>query len=56
MHGGAIGSGAPSGKRNGMYRHGRYTAQAIAERRAVRALALVLLLGARMATIEPSLL
>jgi hypothetical protein len=38
MHGGAYGSGAPRGKRNGNYRHGFYTAEAIAERRAVRAL------------------
>jgi hypothetical protein len=37
MHGGAHGSGAPSGKRNGNYRHGFYTAEAIAERKAVRA-------------------
>ena len=38
MHGGAPGSGAPRGERNGNYRHGFYTAEAIAERRAVRAL------------------
>ena len=38
MHGGAHGSGAPKGKRNGNYRHGFYTAKAIAERRALRAL------------------
>jgi hypothetical protein len=25
MHGGARGSGAPEGKANGRYRHGRYT-------------------------------
>jgi hypothetical protein len=37
MHGGAQGSGAPSGERNGNYRHGLYTAEAIAERKAVRA-------------------
>jgi hypothetical protein len=37
MHGGAHGSGAPSGERNGNYRHGLYTAEAIAERKAVRA-------------------
>jgi hypothetical protein len=29
MHGGAHGSGAPSGPRNGNYRHGRRTAEAI---------------------------
>ena len=33
MHGGAPGSGAPKGERNGNYRHGRRTAEAIAERR-----------------------
>jgi hypothetical protein len=38
MHGGAHGSGAPKGERNGSYRHGFYTAEAAAERRAVRAL------------------
>jgi hypothetical protein len=37
MHGGAHGSGAPSGERNGNYRHGLYTAEAIAERKATRA-------------------
>ena len=36
MHGGAFGSGAPAGERNGNYRHGMYTADAIAERKAVR--------------------
>ena len=35
---GAHGSGAPKGERNGNYRHGFYTAKAIAERRALRAL------------------
>jgi hypothetical protein len=38
MHGGAHGSGAPKGERNGNYRHGFYTGEAITERRAVRAL------------------
>jgi hypothetical protein len=38
MHGGAPGIGAPRGERNGNYRHGFYTAEAMAERRAVRAL------------------
>ncbi len=38
MHEGAHGSGAPKGERNGNYRHGFYTAEAIAERRAVTAL------------------
>jgi len=32
LHGGALGSGAPSGRRNGNYRHGRHTKEAIAER------------------------
>jgi hypothetical protein len=35
MHGGT--GGAPTGKRNGGYRHGRCTAEAIAERCAARA-------------------
>ncbi len=38
MHGGAPGSAAPKGERNGNYRHGFYTGEAIAERRAIRAL------------------
>ena len=38
MHGGAHGSGAPTGERNGNYRHGYYTAEAMAERRALTAL------------------
>ena len=37
MHGGAPGSGAPKGKRNGNYRHGRYTYEVLAQRRALRA-------------------
>ncbi len=36
MHGGAEGSGAPRGPSNGQYRHGRYTCDAIAERRLAR--------------------
>lgn len=32
LHGGAPGSGAPSGERNGNYRHGGYSAEKIAER------------------------
>ena len=32
MHGGTS-PGAPKGKANGMFRHGRYTAEAVAERR-----------------------
>ena len=38
MHGGAAGSGAPPGTRNGNFRHGWYTREAIAERRMVRQL------------------
>jgi hypothetical protein len=38
MHGGAAGSGAPKGDRNGNWRHGRFTCEAIAERRATRGL------------------
>jgi hypothetical protein len=36
MHGGAAGSGGPKGPHNGNYKHGRYTAEAIASRRWVR--------------------
>lgn len=35
MHGGAEGSGAPVGNRNA-WKHGRYTAEALAERRVMR--------------------
>jgi hypothetical protein len=38
MHGGAKGSGAPKGERNGNYRHGFYTEKARAERCALAAL------------------
>jgi hypothetical protein len=38
MHGGAAGSGAPKGKRNGNYRHGGFTTEAIDERRRLVAL------------------
>ena len=38
MHGGAKGSGAPRGERNGNYRSGPYTCEAVAERRALGAL------------------
>jgi hypothetical protein len=34
--GGADGSGAPSGSRNGNYKHGRYTAEVAATRRWLR--------------------
>jgi glucans biosynthesis protein len=37
MHGGTDGIGAPLGNRNA-FRHGRYTAEAIAQRREVAAL------------------
>jgi uncharacterized protein YjcR len=37
MHGGAAGSGAPCGNKNAL-KHGRYTREAIAERRQLRAL------------------
>lgn len=37
-HGGAPGSGAPHGERNGRYVHGRYTKAAMAERRRLAAL------------------
>ncbi|WP_313901526.1 hypothetical protein [Methylobacterium sp. J-076] len=37
MHGGAAGSGAPSGSRNGNYRHGERTQTAIAFRQLCRA-------------------
>jgi hypothetical protein len=37
LHGGGKGSGAPPGERNGNYRHGLRTREAIAERRALRA-------------------
>ena len=32
MHGGADGSGAPTGPRNGNYKHGRYTKEVAATR------------------------
>lgn len=35
MHGGATGSGAPSGKRNGAWRHGERSTEAIEQRREV---------------------
>jgi hypothetical protein len=38
MHGGARGSGAPKGERNGAYKHGGFTAEAIQLRREVAAL------------------
>jgi hypothetical protein len=38
MHGGAAASGAPKGKRNGEYRHGGFTTEAIDERRRLASL------------------
>jgi hypothetical protein len=38
MHGGAPGTRAPSGERNGMWRHGRYSKEAMAVRRLLRQL------------------
>jgi hypothetical protein len=38
MHGGAAGSGAPKGERNGNWKHGRFTCEAVAERQAARSL------------------
>ena len=38
MHGGAVGSGAPSGERNGAYRTGTHTREAIADRQMISAL------------------
>jgi hypothetical protein len=38
MHGGAPGSGAPKGRRNGKYRHGGFTTEAIDERRRLASL------------------
>jgi hypothetical protein len=37
MHGGADRRGAPSGNRNGNYKHGRYTQEVAAARRWLRA-------------------
>jgi hypothetical protein len=36
MHGGADGSGAPKGAKNGNYKHGRYTQEVAAARRWIR--------------------
>jgi hypothetical protein len=36
MHGGADGSGAPSGSKNGNYKHGRYTQEVAATRQWLR--------------------
>jgi hypothetical protein len=42
MHGGGIGSGAPSGKDNGNYRHGGNTKEATALMRDLRLMARLL--------------
>jgi hypothetical protein len=42
MHGGADGSGAPTGARNGNFRHGRYTKEVAATRRGLREATLLL--------------
>jgi hypothetical protein len=36
MHGGAAGSGAPKGAKNGNYKHGRYTQKVAATRQWLR--------------------
>ena len=36
MHGGADGSGAPNGEKNGNYKHGRYTKEVAATRQWLR--------------------
>jgi hypothetical protein len=38
MHGGAPGSGGPQGKRNGMWKHGKYSQEMVELRRNVRRL------------------
>ena len=38
LHGGASGSGAPKGERNGMWKHGSYTGEAVGLRRAANRL------------------
>jgi hypothetical protein len=38
LHGGAPGTGAPSGKRNGSWKHGRYSQESIELRRLIRKL------------------
>jgi hypothetical protein len=45
LHGGAPGSGAPPGKRNGQYRHGERTRGAISEQQKFSALLKVLRTG-----------
>ena len=38
MHGGANGSGAPKGERNGMWKHGSYASEAMALRQSANQL------------------
>ena len=38
MHGGALGSGAPTGNRNGAFRYGLFTKDAIGDRRRLSAM------------------
>lgn len=38
LNGGAAGSGAPYGELNGAYRHGRFTGEAVGQRRALQKL------------------
>ena len=45
LHGGARGSGGPTGKRNGQYRHGERTKAAIAEQQKFSALLRMLRAG-----------
>jgi glucans biosynthesis protein len=45
LHGGESGSGAPSGKQNGQYRHGERTKSAIAERQMFSSLLKMLRIG-----------
>jgi hypothetical protein len=45
LHGGASGSGGPSGNRNGQYRHGERTNGAIAARQKISALLKMLRAG-----------
>ena len=45
LHGGAAGSGAPKGERNGRFRTGAYTAEAIKERQMIAGLLKTLNMG-----------
>src|SRR5262249_50295646 len=52
LHGGARGSGAPPGERNGQYRHGERTKAAIAEQRRFSALLKMLRAGLELISDE----